>query len=72
MNMTQTDKIMKILRGLSSTLIIIGAILIISHNQYANLIIFIGFISKVITDNIVINQLKKTIKQLEKGNTLEN
>ena len=70
--MTQTDKIMKILRGLSSTLIIIGVILQISHNQYANLIILIGFISAYFLANIVINQLKKTIKQLEKGNTLEN
>ncbi len=72
MKMTQTDKIMKILSGLSVTLIIIGAILKITHNQYGYLIILIGFTSAFVIDSIVINRLKKIIKQLKKGNTLDN
>ena len=70
--MTQTDKIMTILSGISSTLILIGAILKINHNQYGNLTILIGFISAYVIDSIKINRLKKIIKQLEKGNTTDN
>jgi hypothetical protein len=72
MEIRQTNKIMKILIGISATLIIIGAILKISHNEYGNLIISIGFISAYFIDNIEINRLKKIIKQLEKENTLKN
>jgi hypothetical protein len=72
MERRQTNKIMNILIGLSAILIIIGAILKISHNEYGNLIISIGFISAYFIDNIEINRLKKVIKQLEKENTLKN
>ena len=72
MEIRQTNKIIKILIGISATLIIIGAILKISHNEYGNLIISIGFISAYFIDNIEINRLKKIIKQLEKENTLKN
>ena len=72
MERRQTNKIMNILIGLSAILIITGAILKISHNEYGNLIISIGFISAYFIDNIEINRLKKVIKQLEKGNTLKN
>ena len=72
MEIRQTNKIIKILIGISATLIIIGAILKISHNEYGNLIISIGFISTYFIDNIEINRLKKIIKQLEKENTLKN
>ncbi|EAR12563.1 hypothetical protein PI23P_08055 [Polaribacter irgensii 23-P] len=72
MEIRQTNKIMYILNGISATLIIIGAILKISHNEYGNLIISIGFISAYFIDNIEINRLKKIIKQLEKENTLKN
>ena len=70
--MKQTDKIMTILSGISATIILIGAILKISHNQYGNLTILIGFISAYVIDSIKINRLKKIIKQLEKGNTTDN
>lgn len=70
--MTQTDKLMKILSALSAILIIIGAILKLTHYPYGNLLIVIGFISGAIIDNIVINQLKKIIKQLKKGSAIEN
>ncbi len=72
MERRQTNKIMNILIGISATLIIIGAILKISHNEYGNLIISIGFISAYFIDNLEINRLKKVIKQLEKENTLKN
>ena len=72
MERRQTNKIMNILIGISATLIIIGAILKISHNEYGNLIISIGFISAYFIDNIEINRLKKIIKQLEIENTLKN
>jgi|TARA_B110000503_G_scaffold131952_1_gene207322 hypothetical protein len=72
MERRQTNKIMNILIGLSAILIIIGAILKISHNEYGNLIISIGFISAYFIDNIEINRLKKVIKQLEIENTLKN
>jgi hypothetical protein len=72
MERRQTNKIMNILIGLSAILIIIGAILKISHNEYGNLIISIGFISAYFIDNIEINRLKKVIKQLEKESTLKN
>ena len=72
MNMKQTDKIMTILSGISATIILIGSILKISHNQYGNLTILIGFISAYVIDSIKINQLKNIIKQLEKGNTTDN
>jgi hypothetical protein len=70
--MKQTDKIMTILSGISATIILIGSILKISHNQYGNLTILIGFISAYVIDSIKINQLKNIIKQLEKGNTTDN
>jgi uncharacterized membrane protein len=72
MERRQTNKIMNILIGLSAILIIIGAILKISYNEYGNLIISIGFISAYFIDNIEINRLKKVIKQLEIENTLKN
>lgn len=72
MERRQTNKIMNILIGTSATLIIIGAILKISHYEYGNLIISIGFISAYFIDNIEINRLKKVIKQLEKENTIKN
>ena len=72
MERRQSTKIMNIFIGLSALLIIIGAILKISHNEYGNLIISTGFISAYFIDNIEINRLKKVVKQLEKENTLKH
>ena len=71
-NISQTDRIITILNGISAILIIIGAILKITHNQYGNLTIFIGLISSYILKDVKINRLKKIIKKLKNENTLDS
>ena len=54
-----------IINGLGATLVIIGAIMKISHLAYGNSIIFLGLIVSIVFQAWFVSQLKKKIKELE-------
>ncbi len=66
MNNKKIGKIMNVLFGLSSSLILIGTIFRLQHWQYGIEILWLGIISGIILSSYEITRLKKIIKQLEK------
>ena len=65
----QTEKLMTILFSVSSILIISGAFLKIMHYPNGNLVLWIGFMSGIVTSSFEISRLKKIIRLYEKDNS---
>lgn len=66
MNSKKIEKIMNLLLGFSSSLLLIGAIFRLQHWQYSYQILWIGIVSSLILSSLEIKRLKKIIKRLEK------
>lgn len=66
MNNKKIGKIMNMLLGLASLLILIGTIFRLQHWQYSHEILRFGIISGIILSSYEIARLKKIIKQMEK------
>ncbi len=65
MNKKQLDKLMNVLIGISTFLILIGAFFNLQHYPNGNLILDIGIISNILLSGFEISRLKKIIKVLE-------
>ena len=65
----QTEKLMTILFSVSTILIISGAFLKIMHYPNGNLVLWIGFMSGIVTSSFEISRLKKIIRLYEKDNS---
>ena len=65
MNNISTNKLMNILLGISSGMIIIGALFKLQHYPYGNLIFTIGILTNLILSGIEIQRLRQIIKKNE-------
>ena len=66
MNNKKIEKLMSVLLGFSSSVILIGAIFRLQHWQYSDQVLWIGIISIIILSSYEIKRLKQIIKELEK------
>ncbi len=65
MNHKQTEKLMRMLIGISAFLIVIGALFKLEHYPNGSLILYIGFGTYLILSGFENNRLRKMIKKLE-------
>ncbi len=68
MNRKQVDRLMSLLIGVSSFLILLGAFFQLQHYPHGNLILWIGIMASLILSGIEIDRLKRIIKIMEQEN----
>ena len=68
MNRKQLDRLMSLLIGISSFLILLGAFFQLQRYPHGNLILWIGIMSSLILSGIEIDRLKRIIKIMEQEN----
>ncbi len=68
MNRKQVDRLMSLLIGISSFLILFGAFFQLQHYPHGNLILWIGIMASLILSGIEIDRLKRIIKIMEQEN----
>jgi len=60
-----TNKLMDILLGISSTIVVIGAIFKIQHYPYGDSILTLGLLASILISGIEIRRLRQIIKDKE-------
>ena len=60
------DKLMEVLVGTSSALVLVGAIFRLQHWKYGSELLWTGLIAYLILSSIEISRLRKIIQQQEK------
>ena len=68
MNRKQVDRLMSLLIGVSSFLLLLGAFFQLQHYPHGNLILWIGIMSSLILSGVEIDRLKRIIKIMEQEN----